>query len=49
MIIFILDLPFFSGLWEVVIGQFGLDGEVWRNFREGFCHLLVQCKIENLR
>ena len=49
MIIFILDLPFFSGLWEVVTGQFGLDGEVWRNFREGFCHLLVQCKIENLR
>ena len=49
MIIFILDLPFFSGLWEVVSGQFGLDGEVWRNFREGFCHLLVQCKIENLR
>jgi len=49
MIIFILDLPFFSGLWEMVNGQFGLDGEVWRNFREGFCHLLVQCKIENLR
>jgi len=48
MIIFVLDLPFFSGLWEVVEGQIGWGGEVWQNFRKGFCHLMVQCKIENL-
>lgn len=49
MFIFVIDLPIFGELWKIVNGQFGLDGEVWRNFREGFCHLMVQCKIENLR
>jgi len=49
MAIFILDLPIFSELWNITNSQFGFHGEVWRNFREGFCHLLTRCKIENLR
>jgi hypothetical protein len=49
MIVFVLGLPFFSNMWETMNVQIGWGGNVWQNFREGFCHLLVQCKIENLR
>jgi hypothetical protein len=49
MIIFVLDFPFFSNMWGMINGQIGWNGEVWQNFREGFCHLMIQCKIENLR
>jgi hypothetical protein len=49
MIVFVFGLPFFTNVWETMNDQIGWGGEVWRNFREGFCHLMVQCKIENLR
>jgi hypothetical protein len=49
MIVFVFGLPFFTDVWETINDQIGWGGEVWRNFREGFCHLMVQCKIENLR
>jgi hypothetical protein len=49
MIVFVSDLTVFNNIWGIVNGQIGWKGEVWQNFREGFCHLMVQCKIENLR
>ena len=49
MVIFVSDLTVFNNIWGIVNGQIGWKGEVWQNFREGFCHLMVQCKIENLR
>ena len=49
MIVFVSGLPFFSDILGMVNGQIGWSGEVWQNFREGFCHLMIQCKIENLR
>jgi hypothetical protein len=48
MIIFVLDLHFFSNMCGITNGQIGLNGEVWQNFREGFCHLMIRCRIENL-
>jgi hypothetical protein len=49
MIVFVSDLTVFNNIWGIVNGQIGWKGEVWQNFREGFCHLMIQCKIENLR
>tara|TARA_B110000285_G_scaffold174673_1_gene195870 strand:+ start:586 stop:1251 length:666 start_codon:yes stop_codon:yes gene_type:complete len=48
MFITTLELPFFSVMWEVFNAQFGLDGIVWSNFREGFCHLMVRCDVNKL-
>ena len=44
MSIFVVELPFFSRIWEMLNGQFGLNGIVWRNFSDAFCHLAVQCR-----
>ena len=41
-------ISFFSVMWEVFNAQFGLDGIVWSNFREGFCHLMVRCDVNKL-
>ena len=48
MVIFVLDLSIFMSFIEVVKAQFGLDGIVWQNFREGFCELLIRCRLSNL-
>jgi hypothetical protein len=49
MIVFVSDLTVFNNMLGMINGQIGWNGEVWQNFREGFCHLMIQCKIENLR
>ena len=48
MAIFVSDLTIFNNMLGMINGQIGWNGEVWQNFREGFCHLMIQCKIENL-
>ena len=45
MIIFLFGLPIFTGVFEIINNQFGRDGIVWHNFREGLCALIVQCDI----
>ena len=47
MIIFIADMPVFNELWAITNGQFGLNGEVWKNFSDGFCHLIAQCRMHS--
>ena len=48
MIIFLIDLPILSTFIEIIKTQFGWGGEVWQNFREGFCKLSIGCNINNL-
>ena len=48
MVIFLFELPIFTGVFEVVDNQFGWNGIVWQNFREGFCQLSVVCRDSNL-
>ena len=45
MMIFLFGLPIFAGVFEVINNQFGKDGIVWYNFREGFCALTVGCDV----
>jgi hypothetical protein len=44
MIISIFELPIFYGSWNTINDQFGTEGEVWRNFKEGFCQLMISCR-----
>ena len=44
MVISIFELPIFHGSWNIINGQFGIDGEVWQNFKDGFCQLSVHCR-----
>ena len=48
MVIFLFELPIFTGVFEVVDNQFGWNGIVWQNFREGFCQFSVVCRDSNL-
>jgi len=44
MVIFLFGLPIFTDVLDVIDNQFGLNGIVWQNFREGFCQLSVVCR-----
>jgi len=44
MVIFLFGLPIFTDVLDVIANQFGLNGIVWQNFREGFCQLSVVCR-----
>ena len=44
MVIFLFELPIFTDVLGVIDNQFGWNGIVWQNFREGFCHLSVICR-----
>jgi len=44
IVIFLFELPVFIDVFEVVDNQFGWNGIVWQNFREGFCQLSVVCR-----
>jgi len=48
MVIFVLDLPILMSLVDVVSNQFGWNGIVWQNFKEGFCALSIECIPSNL-
>jgi len=48
MVIFILDLTIFMSFITIVKDQFGWNGIVWQNFREGFCELFIRCRLSNL-
>ena len=45
MVIFIFGLPIIADIYETINNQFGKDGIVWHNFREGFCALTVRCDV----
>ena len=44
MVIFLFELPIFTDVLDVIDNQFGWNGIVWQNFREGFCQLSVVCR-----
>ena len=44
IVIFLFELPIFTDVLDVVDNQFGWNGIVWQNFREGFCQLSVVCR-----
>jgi len=44
MIISIFGLPIFAGSWDIINGQFGIHGEVWQNFKDGFCQFSIKCR-----
>tara|TARA_B110000285_G_scaffold138437_1_gene154998 strand:- start:203 stop:871 length:669 start_codon:yes stop_codon:yes gene_type:complete len=44
MVIFLFELPIFTDVLDIIANQFGWNGIVWQNFREGFCHLSVVCR-----
>ena len=48
MVIFVFDIPIFSAFMETVSNQFGWNGMVWKNFKEGFCALSVECNLNSL-
>ena len=44
MVIFLFELPIFTDVLDIIANQFGWNGIVWQNFREGFCQLMVACR-----
>ena len=44
MVIFLFELPIFTDVLDIIDNQFGWNGIVWQNFREGFCQLSVVCR-----
>ena len=44
MVIFLFELTIFTDVLDIIDNQFGWNGIVWQNFREGFCHLSVICR-----